>query len=180
MTLPPRSSLRSSVLVLLMVLVLVPWALGCGSNQRRSLESGGEEASSRPPAPDFTLVSISGEEISLRNFLGRPVVLVFWATWCPSCVRETPELVSFHSSHKEDVAVVIVALQSPAEEVGTVFARYGTDLVVVLDQSGKVASSYGVRAVPTLFIVDRSGSIADVRVGGLTAEEIEAAVDAIR
>ena len=72
-------------------------------------------AGARPPAPDFKLLDIQGKEVSLSQFRGLPVILDFWATWCPPCRMSIPELVKIQEKYKDKGLVILgLSLDDPA------------------------------------------------------------------
>jgi len=123
-------------------------------------------------APVFTLAATEGAPVALESFRGRPVVVNFWATWCGPCKAEIPELNAFARAHP-DVPVLGVAVDS-----GTLptLARAKADLGIefpVLRGNGGVQRQYGVRSVPTTFLVGPDGAILRTHVGALTAAQLE-------
>ena len=125
----------------------------------------------RGEAPGFTLMSTTGQRVALADFAGQPVILNFWATWCGPCKAELPQLNKFAKQHPE-VAMLGVALDS-----GTlpVLKRAQADLGIefdVLRGNKGVQSQYGVRTIPTTFLVDASGVIQESHVGVVTAGQL--------
>lgn len=125
----------------------------------------------RGEAPAFTLMSTTGQRVALADFAGQPVILNFWATWCGPCKAELPQLNKFAKQHPE-VAMLGVALDS-----GTlpVLKRAQADLGIefdVLRGNKGVQSQYGVRTIPTTFLVDASGVIQESHVGVVTAGQL--------
>jgi len=127
-------------------------------------------------APTFTLMSTEGERVALDDFRGRPVLLNFWATWCGPCKAEIPELNEFAAS-RPDIAVLGVAVDS-----GTlpVLAKAQTDLGIeypVIRGNAGVQRNYGVKSVPTTFLVDADGVIRESHVGPVSARRLRRWVD---
>jgi cytochrome c biogenesis protein CcmG, thiol:disulfide interchange protein DsbE len=120
------------------------------------------------PAPEFALRSATGESISLAALRGRPVVLNFWATWCPPCRAEAPELQSASLRYAGQVAVIGVDQSEPASTVQTYTAQQGLTYPSPLDENGQVSQAYGVHALPTTFFIDRDGLIRQIYVGPLS------------
>lgn len=118
-------------------------------------------------APDFTLVSTSGEKISLSNYAGKVVVLDFWATWCGPCRMGVPDLVSIQKEYKDEVVIIGISLDNQAT-VGNVIPfmeQYKVNYPVVYG-TNEVVVNYGyIQAIPTTFIIDKKGNIADMQVG---------------
>ena len=119
-------------------------------------------------APDFTLTTLDGKNMPLSSLRGKPVIVNFWATWCPPCRAEMPELEKlWQDYHRGDVMLLGV---DQGESPGAVerFARevVGVTFPLLLDPRLEVATRYGVRALPTTFFIDRQGRIQDIKVGG--------------
>lgn len=120
-------------------------------------------------APDFTLSSLDGKAVSLVKFKGTVVFLDFWASWCPPCKKEMPEIVKlakkFNSSGLSVVAVSVDKKKEHASAfMSTVPGAIGA-LTVLHDPEASVVSAYMAQAMPTSFIIDRSGVIRFVHFG---------------
>lgn len=108
------------------------------------------------PAPPFSATLLDGSPISLSDYAGETVLLHFWATWCAICRLEENEIVRIHDRH----SVVTVAMQSgPAFAVESYLSERERELVVINDPEANLARLYGVRAVPSTFIINPRGEI---------------------
>ena len=110
-----------------------------------------------PPieAKDFTLENLEGSPVSLSDFQGKVVFLNFWATWCPPCRAEMPDMEKLWQKFKEeDFIILAVDLRERKEKVSSFMEENGYTFPVLLDPRGKVASTYGIRAIPTTFLLD--------------------------
>jgi peroxiredoxin len=108
------------------------------------------------PAPAFEANLLDGSPVSLADYADRPMLLHFWATWCPICRLEEGEIMRLSRSHP----VLTVAMQSGSpSEVEAHLTERERELDVVNDPDGALARRYGVRAVPSTFIIDRDGQI---------------------
>ncbi|NHM28516.1 TlpA family protein disulfide reductase [Desulfofundulus sp. TPOSR] len=133
-------------------------------------------------APDFTLTTTGGKEVSLSNFRGRPVVLNFWATWCPPCREEMPAIQSFYEKRGREIQVLAVNLtasEKSAAHVKDFLKAGGFTFPVLLDTRNTAAQEYLVRAIPTTFFIDREGIIRAKHTGPMTLEMLEKAVEKI-
>jgi cytochrome c biogenesis protein CcmG/thiol:disulfide interchange protein DsbE len=110
-------------------------------------------------APAFTLVDVNGKSVSLADFKGKVVILDFWATWCPPCKREIPDFIKLQSEYgSKGVQIVGIALDQPGKVEA--FVKDNGMNYPVLMGTNEVAASYGgVEAIPTTFIIDKSGKI---------------------
>ena len=124
-------------------------------------------------APSFTLLDVAtGEAVSLTSFLGRPVVINFWATWCVPCVQEHATLVSTARSLGSAVQFIGVVYDDSPGQVRDFLDKHGNPFPAVWDDDGRTAIAYGVYGVPETFFVDRSGTIAAKYTGALTSEAL--------
>ncbi|MFQ5595328.1 MAG: redoxin domain-containing protein, partial [Anaerolineae bacterium] len=118
------------------------------------------------PAPDFTLRGPKGETVSLSDFAGHPILINFWATWCPPCRFEMPLLEQTYGRLKEDDLIVLaVDVQEGPELVTPYIAEMGLTFPVALDRAGAVATAYRVTGLPTTVFVDANGIVTDIHRG---------------
>ena len=134
-------------------------------------------------APDFTLNTLDGNEITLSALRGNIVVINIWATWCPPCRAETPALQNSYEQYK-DVGVVILGVdltnQDSIEDVKNFVRDFKLTYPILLDVEGKVAGLYQNTALPSTYFVDRQGIIRTVMIGGPISETfIQSKIEAI-
>ncbi|HDH53854.1 MAG TPA: TlpA family protein disulfide reductase, partial [Nitrospirae bacterium] len=111
-------------------------------------------------ATDFTLKDLSGKEFTLSSFKGKPVLLNFWATWCPYCRKERAHLDSIYKDYREKGLIILsVSTDRSAGLVKRFLKDMPADFTVLFDSNGSVASSYNVRGLPTSFLINREGII---------------------
>lgn len=132
------------------------------------------------PAPDWTLTDLQGASHHLSEFRGKVVVLNFWATYCPPCIREIPDLSEFHrSKEKEGVVVIGVSGEDNARELVPAFVQgrripYPMFLANPLDME-----SFGASTLPQTFIVDPQGMVRGRFLGRMRREDLDRAVSAL-
>jgi peroxiredoxin len=151
------------VALIVTILALVGGALSCDS----SLLS--------QKAPDFTLPTMTGANITLSELEGTPVVLNFWATWCGYC---TPELHYFEAVAQEsegEIKVIAIDVGESTSTVQTFFGDYEPTMIVALDTNGEVFVSYSQRdnpqgSIPFTFFVDGEGIVQYIKIGAFTNE----------
>lgn len=124
---------------------------------------------------DFTLVDIHGVERRLSDYRGKWVVVNYWATWCPPCLEEIPELETFHDSHKDVDAVVLgvnledIDLARLQQFVEEQFISYP----VLRDRSRARTELGAIPGMPTTYVVSPAGEVVARQVGGVTRDMLE-------
>jgi peroxiredoxin len=119
------------------------------------------------PAPDFTLDSPTGGRVTLSDFKGKPVVLNFWATWCPPCRQETPAFVAAYRQWQGEIAIIGVNVQENAGLVLPFTSEYGVKYPIALDVDAEVARVYHVVSFPTTYFIDSQGVVTKIDTGPL-------------
>ena len=100
----------------------------------------------------------AGRSISLSDFKGKIVFINFWTTWCPTCVIEMPSMEKLHQKFKDkDFVMVAINLQESASTVTKFFKDYNLTFLALLDTTGDVGTGFGIRSIPTTFILDKNG-----------------------
>jgi peroxiredoxin len=109
---------------------------------------------------EVLLEDVNGTEIDISDFREKIVFLNFWATWCPSCVTEMSSMEKLHRKLKEkDFAMVAVSIQDSSAEVKRFFNQNQLTYTALLDSTGKTVPGFGIRAIPTTLLLDKSGRI---------------------
>ena len=118
-------------------------------------------------APDFELETIDGETIRLSDFHGEKVLLNFWATWCPPCRAEMPDMQQYHEEYDEGVilAVNLFETEQKMGQVESFLEEYGITFQVLLDESTQVSSLYDAHALPTSYLINSDGTIHTLAIG---------------
>jgi peroxiredoxin len=126
------------------------------------------------PAPSIAGVNVmNGRQVSLADERGHYVVVAFFASWCPQCVTETPQLVAFLYAERAVHASVLGVIYGDSVGNAQHFLRsYGADWPAVADGNGVIAAKYGVISPPEAFVVAPSGRIIDWIPGGATEAEL--------
>ena len=141
------------------------------------VEGGGVTPRVGEVGPDFTLEGLDGRPISLSGFRGRPVLINFWASWCPPCRGEMPDLEELQREYA-DAGLVVLAVNLREEPAAA--QRYaetlGLTFPIALDRSARVAARYNVSALPTSYFVGPDGVIRDLNVGALTGRALRGKV----
>lgn len=126
------------------------------------------------PMPAWTMRDLDDRPVASSHFAGQVLVLNFWATWCPPCIAEIPDLREFHAAHATNGVVVIGAAidEDGAAKVKPFAARNRLNYPVLLADPAVQDLFGGITGVPTTFIVDRSGRMVARYLGPVTAEEL--------
>lgn len=135
------------------------------------------------PAPTFTLKTLAGgEPVSLESLRGKTVVLDFWATWCPPCEFQVPELNRFYEAHRGDSDVAVFGISIDVEGTDVISAWVSEHEVryPILLGDEALARKYGAVGFPTLYVVAPDGTLAEQHVGLIESATLEAAVAARR
>jgi cytochrome c biogenesis protein CcmG, thiol:disulfide interchange protein DsbE len=124
-------------------------------------------------APDFTLPDAQGNPVQLSALRGKPVLLNFWASWCPPCKEEMPAIQRVHSDYPNLVILAVNTTYQDNEADALAFLQQGgLTFPVVFDRRGESTRLYETRALPTTFFIDRDGIIQEVVVGGPMSEAL--------
>lgn len=111
-------------------------------------------------APDFQLDTLSGDSVKLSDFRGHRVMINFWATWCPPCRAEMPDMEKFHQD--KDIVILAVNLtnsESSVEDIENFADEYKLTFPVLMDPNLDVANLYAIQPIPTTYMVDSNGLI---------------------
>ena len=139
-------------------LLLIP-LVAHGAMANRGIGNVGSTMVDR--APDFTLKDLQGRTFKLSENRGKPVLLVFGATWCPYCVQEIPRLKEMFAKYTpQGIAIVNIDIQEPQAKVARFADRHQLPYRVLLDETATVAKNYGVRGVPNFTLVNKEGQVA--------------------
>ena len=125
--------------------------------------------------PQFTLSDLSGREMAVGR-ADKVIVINFWATWCPPCLAEMPELNRFVEKHKTDVVFYAVNIQEPNSKVSDFMTQNNYRMQVLLDKDGSIAKNFRVSAIPTTIVADKNGIVTYRKSGGITMNELESAI----
>lgn len=135
-------------------------------------------------APDFELKTLDGSSIRLSSLKGKKVILNFWATWCPPCRSEMPDIEKFYVDQKdkglEVLAVNLTNAEKNRADVAPFLKNFGITFPVVLDEKGSVGELYNINPIPASFVIDTQGVIRKKLVGPMTYDSMKAMVGAIK
>ncbi|WP_352420316.1 TlpA disulfide reductase family protein [Proteiniborus sp.] len=134
------------------------------------------------PAPDFILEDLEGNKVSLKNYEGEKTVLLnFWASWCPPCREEMPDLNKLYEENKDDDFIVLAVNVGESESaVKNFIEENGYTFPVLLDETQEVGVTYNTFSIPTSVMIDKEGIIRAYRPGLMTYEHMIEMLDNVR
>ena len=152
------------------------------TSEEISEETPEEEPSIK--APDFTVYDSEGNAVKLSDMLGKPVVLNFWASWCPPCKAEMPHFDEVNAELGGEIQFMMVDLVDGVRETVEVGLAYieeqGYSFPVFFDSDGEGGSTYGIRSIPTTFFIDKEGNIVTGMQGAIDEITLREGIELIR
>lgn len=128
----------------------------------------------RTPVGDFTATDLKGRPVSLRDLRGKVVIVNFWATWCPPCREEIPDLIALQAKYTDQLQIIGVSQDEVgADDVGRFAAEHGMNYPVVMSTPAIERLFPNIHALPTSFMIDPQGRLAQRHVGMLNASLTE-------
>ena len=130
-------------------------------------------------APDFEFETFDGAAHRLSDFRGKVVVLNFWASWCPPCREEAPELQSAWEHYRPSDKVVFLGIAYADNGVRSMayLDEYKIDYLNAPDLGTRISDLYGIRGVPETFVIDQNGSVAKFILAGVTEAQLREVID---
>lgn len=126
------------------------------------------------PAPEINLVDLDGNSVSLEDYLGKTVMVNNWATWCPPCKEEMPDLERFYQAHKDEGFILIgIEAGDPAEEVASFVRSYEISFPIWLDARQEALRAFRNNGLPNSYFIDTTGTIRLVWNGAVTFKQLE-------
>lgn len=124
-------------------------------------------------APDFSLPDLQGGTITLSNFIGKIIILDFWATWCPPCKAEIPGFIALNNKYEKSGVILIGAAVDDLNKVKSFAKNYGINYPVCIADQNTTTNYGGIRGIPTTFVIDKEGYIVREYVGFRPEETFE-------
>ncbi len=133
---------------------------------------------------DFAVMDYDGNEVKLSDYIGTPIVLNFWASWCPPCKGEMPHFNKVSEEYPNDeLLFLMVDMVDGASETTEKGKKYvednGYTFAVFFDEKQDAAATYGIRSIPSTFFIDKEGYIAGVAEGGIDEETLRYGISLI-
>ena len=182
-SLSPRRAAPTRPLVVIGVLVVVLLVGLASLSIAGASHSWTPDPARRPLAPPLAGPRLSasgpsGGEVSLAEFRGQPVVVNFWASWCPPCRAEARDLERVSQAYRDRGVVFLgIDIQDTEDEARRFLREYDVTYPNLLDVTNALAVGYGVNGIPSTYFVDRDGRVAGSRTGPLDARQLVAQVE---
>ncbi|OGT25367.1 MAG: hypothetical protein A2Z17_04700 [Gammaproteobacteria bacterium RBG_16_66_13] len=126
------------------------------------------------PAPDFTVKLLDGQTVELADYQGEVVWINFWATWCPPCRAEMPDIQEVFETYRDQgLRVIALSIGEQRSDVQGYVDRTGLGFDIGLDSDTAIAARYRVVGIPTHYFVDRDGTLREIRIGALNKKGME-------
>ena len=135
-----------------------------------------------PPAsiaPDFTMLDMEGNEVTLASFFGKPIVLNFWASWCGPCKMEMPEIQKFYDKYGQEIHFLLVSVDDSLDAAKTFISDSGYTFPVYFDTTSVGAYTYGASSIPLTFFIDAQGNLTAYYMGAMSESILQQGVDMI-
>ena len=184
---PSAGSVRNIVgtLVVAALIIGVVWFLGrpgAATSQAISLTASATGPAPRldQPAPEFDMRTIDGQTVSLSDYKGQPVWINFWATWCPPCRAENPDIEEMYQKYKDEGLVILApAIGEDSNTVAAYVKRTGLTFTAGVDETTQLAANYRIVGIPTHFFIDRDGVLRVWRIGSMSTKTMEKNIEMI-
>jgi peroxiredoxin len=128
------------------------------------------------PMPDISFTDIDGGQHQLADYKGQPILMIFWATDCPGCIKEMPELIALHEEYADQgLAMISVAMPHDyPEHIQAMREQKGLPYLITWDETGDISTAFdNVRVTPTHFLISPEGEIVMRKIGVLNMELLE-------
>lgn len=190
--------MNKKVLLITLILLLVVLGVAGVLYPRLSASMEPQQLATTPPAtteatqpvtdptepepvrvPDFTVTDWEGNDVQFSDYMGKPVVLNFWAYWCGPCKMEMPEFNAAYEQLGGEVTFLMVHADPDTESGKQIVTDAGYTFPVVFDESRIAGATYGITAYPTTFFVDAQGNLQGYYTGAMNADLLQQGIDLI-
>jgi peroxiredoxin len=144
----------------LAVVITAGWIIAAAPGWFAARPTTTSEGLRNDPAPDFVLKDLDGAPFRLNDQRGKPVLLIFGTTWCPSCREEIPHMKDIHARYaNRGLVIVNINVRESRDKVSRYAVNNELPYRSLLDEDGAVSERYGIRGVPSLILLDEAGRI---------------------
>lgn len=152
-----------------------------------STQSPNSDTSSKDQYNDyynFTVTDWEGNEVQLSDMKGKPVILNFWASWCPPCKAEMPDFEDAYKEHGEDIVFMMINLtdgnRETVEKAKAHIGKEGYTFPVYFDTKSDVAYSFNVSSIPATYLIDENGNVVGHAAGMIDSNALAQAIDILK
>ena len=179
------------VLILTIALLLILGAVSCTPADGETVTDSSADTTDTADtaetaantAPDFTVLDADGREVKLSDFFGTPIVLNFWASWCPPCKAELPDFEAACKAYEGRVVFLMVNMTDGQRETVAIAKEYlaseGYTFPVYFDTEYEAAYAYGVSSIPQTYFIAADGSVQARATGMISADQLEQGIGMI-
>ncbi|MFD9625588.1 TlpA disulfide reductase family protein [Peribacillus muralis] len=171
----------ASVLLLSLITIAIVQAMDNDPNNHEKEDSlGGLKIGAK--APNFSLKTLDGKQVELADYRGKKVMLNFWATWCPPCKKEMPDMEKYAQQAGDDVVVLAVNID-PENDVQAFVKENGITFTIPLDSNSAknpVNERYKVLSIPTTYFIDKQGKITNKVLTAMQLKDMERNINSMQ
>lgn len=132
-------------------------------------------------APNFSLETLEGERVQLKDYRGKGIFLNFWGTWCKPCEKEMPFMEKGYNLFKnQGIEILAVNIGESNLAVDKFKNRYGLTFPILMDRDSAVTGLYGISPIPTTFLIDKNGKVLKVITGSMTQQDVNDHLELIK
>lgn len=128
-------------------------------------------------APNFTVQDTAGKQVALHDLVGKPVIVNFWASWCPPCKAEMPDFEAAYKEHGDTIQFMMVNMTDGGRETVATAEQFikgqGYTFPVYFDTEQEAAITYGISAIPTTYFINAQGNLVAYAAGAISAQQLE-------
>lgn len=166
---------KSLIRILIIIFVFTTFFLNISCKEQNNMPVEGE------PALDFTLLDLNNNEVTLSDFFVGAIVLNFWSTWCPACVREIPYFIGFYNEYKDkNIQFIGVSVDENKSDLIQFVKAMDINYIILIDKTIDNASKiYNIGYLPTTFLINTDGIITKIIIGGLPKEKLRNEIEKV-